>query len=48
MRWLKYLTFIIDLKNDYPNGFDAVIKKGEYVEFEVDRIDCTLTENYYE
>ena len=45
---IKIFDFIIDLKNDYPNGFDAVIKKGEYVEFEVDRIDCTLTEKYYE
>ena len=31
-----------DLKNIYPNGFDTTIKNGDYVEFEVDRIDCTL------
>ncbi len=39
---IKVFDFIIDLKNIYPNGFDTTIKNGDYVEFEVDRIDCTL------
>ena len=39
---IKVFDFVIDLSNDYPNGFDTLIKDGDYVEFEVDRIDCTL------
>lgn len=39
---IKVFDFVIDLSNDYSNGFDTLIKDGDYVEFEVDRIDCTL------
>ena len=39
---IKVFNFVIDLSNDYPNGFGILIKDGDYVEFEVDRIDCTL------
>lgn len=45
---VKVFDFIIDLKKDYPTGFDTTIKKGDYVEFEVDRIDCTLMKNINE
>ena len=45
---IKVFDFIIDLSNDYPNGFDTLIKDGDYVEFEVDRIDCTLVKNINE
>ena len=34
--------FVINLKSNFPNGFDTTIKEGDCVEFEVDRIDCTL------
>lgn len=42
---IKVFDFVIDLKDDYPTGFDTTIKKGDYVEFEVDRVDCTLVKN---
>ncbi len=42
---IKVFDFVIDLKEDYPTGFDTTIKKGDYVEFEVDRIDCILVNN---
>lgn len=45
---IKVFDFIIDLSNDYPNGFDTIIKEGDYVEFEVDRIDCKLAKNINE
>ena len=45
---IKVFDFFIDLSNDYPNGFDTIIKDGDYVEFEVDRIDCTLMKNINE
>ena len=42
---IRVFDFSIDLQFDYPNGFDNAIKNGDYVEFEVDRIDCSLMEN---
>lgn len=42
---IKVFDFVIDLSNDYSNGFDTIVKDGDYVEFEVDRIDCTLVKN---
>ena len=39
---IKVFDFVIDLSNDYPKGFDTLIKDVDYVEFEVDRINCTL------
>ena len=39
---IMVFDFVIDLANDYPNGFDTIIKNGDYVEFEVDRIDCII------
>ena len=38
----QVFDFIINLQNYYPNGFDSTIKISDYVEFDVDRIDCTL------
>lgn len=45
---IKVFDFIIDLSNDYPNGFDTIIKDGDYIEFKVDRIDCTLAKKINE
>lgn len=45
---IKVFDFVIDLSNDYPNGFDTLIKDGDYVEFDVDRIDCILAKNINE
>ena len=39
---IQVFDFIINLQNYYPNGFDSTIKISDYVEFDVDRIDCTL------
>ena len=39
---IQVFDFIINLQNYYPNGFDSTIKNSDYVEFDVDRIDCTL------
>ncbi len=39
---IRVFDFVIDLINDYPNGFDAMIKNGDYIEFCVDRLDCEI------
>lgn len=43
---IKVYNYIINLENDYPNGFEEDFKNGDYVEFSVDRLDCVI-ENYY-
>ena len=43
---IKVYNYIINLENDYPNGFEEDFKNGDHVEFSVDRLDCVI-ENYY-
>lgn len=42
---IKVFEFVISLEYYYPEGFDSSLKNGEYVEFYIDRVDCTLLDN---
>ncbi len=39
---IKIFGFMVDLSDYYPNGFGNVAKIGDYVTFQVDRLDCTI------
>lgn len=42
---IKVFEFVISLEYYYPEGFNSSLKNGEYVEFYIDRVDCTLLDN---
>jgi hypothetical protein len=40
---IQVLGFTISLEYDYPKGFNSDFMHNDYVEFDVDRLDCLLS-----
>lgn len=41
---IKVFDFIISLEFSYPDGLPSMFNNNDYVEFQVDRLDCTILE----
>ena len=42
---IRIFDFIVSLEFSYPDVLPTIFKNNDYVEFEVDRFDCTILDN---